>query len=58
MIIIETVTIGDRQFRRTYNDADVIIRKVGTDEHYSEAYDLPDTTYEYEETDKKVEIPE
>ena len=51
MIIIENITINGRQFRKTVSDT-YLIRKVGTDEVYSEAYDLPEKDYEYEETDE------
>ena len=51
MITIENVTIGNRQFKKTVSDT-YLIRKVGTDEIYSEAYDLPEKDYEYEETDE------
>ena len=51
MITIENVTINGRQFKKTVSDT-YLIRKVGTDEVYSEAYDLPEKDYEYEETDE------
>lgn len=51
MIIIENVTINGRQFKKTVSDT-YLIRKVGTDEVYSEAYDLPEKDYEYEETEE------
>ena len=51
MITTENVTIGNRQFKKTVSDT-YLIRKVGTDEIYSEAYDLPEKDYEYEETDE------
>ena len=51
MITTENVTIGNRQFKMTVSDT-YLIRKIGTDEVYSEAYDLPEKDYEYEETDK------
>ena len=53
MIIVEKVTIGDREFTRTYSDSNKKIRKVGTDEVYSEAYDVLD--FQYEETDENIE---
>ena len=40
---------------RTYSDANKYIRKVGTDEVYSEAIDIERAPYEYEETDKEIE---
>ncbi len=51
MITIETVTINNRQFKKTVSDT-YLIRKIGTNEIYSEAYDLPEKDYEYEETDE------
>lgn len=40
---------------RTYSDINHYIRKVGTDEVYSEAVDVEDSGFEYEETDKEIE---
>ena len=51
MITIENVTINGRQFKKTVSDT-YLIRKIGTDEIYSEAYDLPEKDYKYEETDE------
>lgn len=51
MITTEIVTIDNKQFRKTVSDT-YLIRKVGTDEIYSEAYDLPEKDYEYKETDE------
>ena len=51
MITTKNVTINGRQFKKTVSDT-YLIRKVGTDEIYSEAYDLPEKDYEYEETDE------
>ena len=51
MITTENVTIGNSQFKKTVSDT-YLIRKVGTDEIYSEAYDLPEKDYEYEDTDE------
>lgn len=45
---------GVRLFR-TYSDKNLYIRKVGTDEVYSEAVDVEDAPYTYEETDKEIE---
>jgi hypothetical protein len=58
MIKQETVTFNGREFRRTYSDEGYLIRKVGTDEIYSEAVDLPDRNFEYVETDQSIEIEE
>ena len=38
---------------RTYSNENKYIRKIGTEEIYSEAIDVRD--YEYEETDKEIE---
>ena len=51
MIVTENVTIGNKQFKKTVSDT-YLIRKVDTDEIYSEAYDLPEKNYEYEETNE------
>jgi hypothetical protein len=40
---------------RTYSDADLKIRKVGTDEIYDEAIDIEGAPYIYEETDMPIE---
>lgn len=55
MIIIETITLNNRQFKKTYSDEGYYIQKVGTEEIYSEAIDIPTANYEYIETDKKIE---
>ena len=39
---------------RTYSDADFMIRKIGTEEMYSEAIDVETAPYEYEETTELV----
>ncbi len=54
MITTEIVTIGNKQFKKTVS-ATYLIRKVGTYETYSEAYDLPERDYAYEETDELLE---
>ena len=51
MITIENIIINGRQFKKTVSDT-YLIRKVGTDEVYSEAYDLPEKDYDYEETEE------
>ena len=43
---------------RTYSDANLIIRKVGTEELYSEAIDVENAPYTYEETDTPIEVEE
>ena len=51
MITTKNIIINGRQFKKTVSDT-YLIRKVGTDEIYSEAYDLPEKDYEYEETEE------
>ena len=53
MIITETRTDG---LIRTYSDTGRRIRKVGTDEIYDTAIDLPNAGYTYAETDADSEI--
>lgn len=43
---------------RTCSDANFMIKKVGTDELYSEAIDIETASYTYEETDQAIEIEE
>lgn len=40
---------------RTYSDQDLYIKKVGTEEIYSEAIDIDGAPYVYEETDIDIE---
>jgi hypothetical protein len=40
---------------RTYSDANLLIRKVGTEEIYSEAIDVETAPFTYEETDMPIE---
>lgn len=40
---------------KTYSDANKYIYKLGTEEVYSEAIDVEDAPYEYEETDREIE---
>ena len=40
---------------RTYSDENKYIKKVGTDEEYSEAIDIEGAPYTYIETDKEIE---
>lgn len=51
MVQVESITLHGNVFKRTYSDAGFMIRKLGTEEVYSEAIDLLDAPYEYEETD-------
>lgn len=43
---------------RTYSDAGLMIRKVGTKEVYEEAVDVKGAGYQYEETDTPVDTYE
>lgn len=43
---------------RTYSDADMKIKKVGTEEVYDEAIDIEGAPYTYEETDIPIEVVE
>jgi hypothetical protein len=43
---------------RTYSNADVHIKKVGTEEVYTEAIDVEDAPFVYEETDIRIETEE
>jgi|GEM_PF-2072875 len=45
-IVTETVEINGKTFTHTYSDAGFMIQKTGTDEVYSDAYDVLDYTYE------------
>ena len=51
MITTTTKKIDGRDFTVTVSDT-YLIRKVGTNEVYSEAWDLPDSGFAYEETDQ------
>jgi hypothetical protein len=39
----------------TYSNENKYIKKVGTEEEYSEAIDIEGAPYTYEETDKEIE---
>ena len=54
MIVKEDITREDGVLLiKTYSNTNKYIRKVGTDEIYSEAVDIK--PYEYEETDVEIE---
>ena len=55
MIVTEMIKLNNRDFKKTYSDENFYIQKVGTEEIYSEAIDIPTANYEYIETDKKIE---
>lgn len=52
MIKTETLSNG---LIRTYSDESKIIKKIGTEELYSEAIDLSTSNYSYIETDETME---
>ena len=43
---------------KTYSDEDYMIHKLNTEEYYSEAIDVEDAPFEYEETTEKIETEE
>lgn len=56
MIKIETVTINDKKFQRTYSDEDYKIERDGV--KYSEAIDPLNSNRVYTETTEKIEVEE
>ena len=55
-MIIEIVEkLNGVYFKKHYSDSNYKIKKVGTNEIYVEAYDVLDSNYTYEETDKLIE---
>lgn len=48
--------ILDDKFCKHYSDLNLMIKKKGTDEIYSNAIDILPCKYEYEETDIEIEI--
>ena len=57
MIVQETIE-GNDNLVKTYSDAGMMIRKIGTDELYSEAIDPKKFDRKYEETDIRIEKQE
>ena len=51
MIKIETI---NERLKKTYSDSNKMIRKVGTQEIYTEAVDLITSTFQYEETNIEI----
>ena len=43
---------------KTYSDNNKIIHKIGTNEEYTEAIDVENAPYTYEETDKDIPVEE
>lgn len=58
MIIQELVELYGNNFKKTYSDSNVCIRKIGTEEIYDIAYDVLSVNYKYEETDIPIEETE
>lgn len=54
MIITENITLHNKQFKKTYSDEGYYIQKLGENDLYSEAIDLPTVNFEYIETNKKI----
>ena len=52
--MVKTEILNER-LKRTYSDSGKVIKKVGTEEFYSEAVDLITSTFEYEEMDIDIE---
>ena len=49
---------GGVKLYRTYSSQNYMIKKVGTEEIYSEAIDVEDANFTYEETDQLIPIEE
>jgi hypothetical protein len=56
MIMTETITIKDKEYKRTYSDSGYMIERNG--EVYEEAIDPLNTDREYVETDVLIESAE
>ena len=52
--MVKTEVLNER-LKRTFSDNRKVIRKIGTQEEYSEAVDLISAPYEYEETNIEIE---
>ena len=58
MIVTETVTINGKEFEHTFSDLNLYIKKEGTEEKYTEAFDLYPSQFTYVETDQQIPIDE
>ena len=58
MIITETITIGEKQYVRTYSDMGMMIHGGVPEADYSEAVDLAELGRVYTETDIPIEEDE
>ena len=58
MILSEVIVneLDGRQLRRTISLDGHLLHKVGTDEYYSEAYDILGANYDYEEVDENLNV--
>ena len=58
MILSEVIVneLDGRQLRRTISLDGHLLHKVGTDEYYSEAYDILGANYDYEEVDEELNV--
>ena len=58
MILSEVIVneLDGRQLRRTTSIDGHMLHKVGTDEYYSEAYDILGANYDYEEVDENLNV--
>ena len=58
MILSEVIVneIDGRQLRKTTSLDGHMLHKVGTNEYYSEAYDILGASYDYEEVDEDLNV--
>lgn len=54
MLKTEPITINGKQYRHNFSDNGFRIRKVGTNEIYDDALDIPENTATYEETEELI----
>ena len=52
MVKQDNIYLNGRSYIYTYSDSNFMIKKIGTDEIYLEAYDV--INFEYEETDIEI----
>lgn len=55
MITTEIISINSKEYLKTTSDKGYLIKKVGTEEIYSEAIDSLDSEYVYEETEDLID---
>jgi len=58
MIKTEIIEINGKTFKKTYSDNNKYIKKLESNEEYSDAIDIIDSNYKYIETDKEVLKPD